>query len=155
MSTPNFLPEGFEFEDIEMEPIPVPIITADDDGPTFTVLVNALPIKEYRSIFSRITRQDTTGGARQTQANQDRTDRDYLVKVVAGWTGLTIANWNALVRDKRVLKGPKNGEISHTDELSFYIYRNTWPQDYGNKIFEVVQAGAAAAEETEEALKKG
>lgn len=156
-----FIGEGLELVDSDDKLEDVVICQADDAGPAFKVKVRILPIKEYRTVFNKLNNV-SGGGARQTQAAQDKVDRDYLQRVVKGWSGLTLDNWEMIVRDGRKIAGPKaeelrkkGHEIDHTDEVSFYLYRNTWPQDYGNKIFEVVQAGAAEQEEEEAALKKG
>lgn len=153
----GFLPEGLELERSDEELVPVNICQADDDGPSFVVQVRMLPIKEYRKVFRRL--QQDQGGFRQNNSQQDKVDRDYLDKVVVGWDGLTIANWNALVRDGKKITGDnvdefekKKAEIPHSSDAAFYVYRNSWPQDFGNKVFEVVQQGAEEEYEEEEDL---
>ena len=149
-----FLPEGVTFEEIPTEDqlIPTNICQADDAGPAFSVNVRILPIKEYRAVFNKI--KDNTGGFRQSNSANDKVDRDYLKRVIKGWSGLTLDNWNLIVRDGKKLSGPKNAEIQYSEDAAFYLYRNTWPQDFGNKIFEVVQAGAEEQEVEEEEVKK-
>ena len=156
-----FLGEGLELVESDDRIEEVVIHQEDDAGPAFKVSVRILPIKEYRSVFAKLNNQNTTGGARQSQAAQDKVDRDYLTRVVKGWSGLTLDNWEAIVRDGKKITGAKademrkkNYEIPHSDDLSFYLYRNTWPQDYGNKVFDVVQAGATEDEEAEAEVKK-
>lgn len=155
-----FLGEGLELVESEDRIEEVVIHQEDDAGPAFKVLVRILPIKEYRSVFAKLN-NTSTGGARQSQAAQDKVDRDYLTRVVKGWSGLTIANWEAIVRDGKKITGVKadqmrksNYEIPHSDDLSFYLYRNTWPADYGNKVFDTVQAGANEQEQEEAEAKK-
>ena len=143
----SFLPEGLELEELSEDIVDVYVCQADDAGPAFKLKVRILPIKEYRSVFAKLQGQDTTGGFRKGQANQDKVDRDYIKRVVKGWEGLTVKNWNDLVRDGKKLSGSKltqfertNAQIEFSEEAAFYLYRNTWPQDFGNKIFDVLQA---------------
>ena len=151
----TFLEEGFELEELEDDKVDVPIVQAEDDGPTFTAKVRLLPIKEYRKVFAKLNQQG--GGFRQNKAAQDKVDKDYLERVVKGWEGLTVDNWNAICRDGNVLKAPEgvkpeDAVVKFSQEALFYLYRNTWPQDFGNKVFDVVQEGAAALEAEEEDL---
>lgn len=155
-----FLPEGLELEEDESNIVDCKIHQEEEDGPIFTVKVRILPVREYRKIFSKLQGKDG-GGFRSTNAAQDKVDRDYLEKVIKGWRGLTIANWNALVRDGKKIGGEnassfakKKEEIPFSQEACFYLYRNTWPQDFGNKVFDLLQDGAAEEEEYEEDLKK-
>lgn len=152
-----FLPEGYALESADDKVIPVTICQGTDEDPPFVVDVRVLPIKEYRSVFAKLQRSQD-GGFRQTKDAQDKVDRDYLDRVVKGWKGLTAGNWNYLVRDGKKLITENSvvakKEIGHSTDAAFYMYRNTWPQDFGNKIFEAVQAGAAEQEEEEEDLKK-
>lgn len=155
-----FLPEGYALEDDDNKIIPVTICQGTDEDPPFVVDVRVLPIKEYRAVFAKLQKSQD-GGFRQAKDAQDKVDRDYLNKVVRGWNGLTPGNWNYLVRDGKKLvvdsslTGNVKKEIAFSAEAVFYLYRNTWPQDFGNKVFEAVQAGAAEQEEEEESLKKG
>lgn len=156
----SFLPDGLELEDIDDNLVDVYVCQADESGPKFSLKVRVLPIKEYRAVFAKLN-QSEGGGFRKNQSNQDKVDRDYLKRVVKGWSGLTVSNWNEIVRDGRKLGGEKmeeyakqHTEIDFSDDACFYLYRNTWPQDFGNKIFDVLQAGAAEEEEYEEELKK-
>lgn len=151
----TFLDEGFELEQLEDDVVDVPIIQAEESGPTFTVKVRILPIKEYRKVFAKLNQ--TGGGFRQSKAAQDKVDKDYLEKVVKGWSGLSVDNWNAICRDGNVLKAPEgvsseDAVVKFSLDAAFYLYRNTWPQDFGNKIFDVVQEGAQALEDKEEDL---
>lgn len=161
----SFLPEGLTLEESTDNVVETLIVQTDESQPAFKVNVRILPIKEYRQVFAKLQRQDT-GGFRQNNAVQDKVDRDYLKRVISGWSGLTVDNWNAIVRDGKTLKvdpataakakaDGKSVVIEYSDDVAFYLYRNTWPQDFGNKIFDVVQAGAAEQEEEEETLKKG
>ncbi len=161
----SFLPEGLTLEESTDNVVETLIVQTDESQPAFKVNVRILPIKEYRQVFAKLQRQDT-GGFRQNNAVQDKVDRDYLKRVISGWSGLTVDNWNAIVRDGKTLKvdpataakaktDGKSVTIEYSDDVAFYLYRNTWPQDFGNKIFDVVQAGAAEQEEEEETLKKG
>lgn len=149
-----FLPDGLELEDKGSETVPIGICQAEDDGPEFKIQVKVLPIKEYRKIYKRLQSDD--GGFRSNNSAQDKADRDYIDKVIAGWSGLTVANWNRIVRDGKTLGGAKvaemaakKAEIKFSAEAAFYLHRNTWPQDFGNKVFKAVQEGAEAAEEDE------
>jgi hypothetical protein len=155
-----FLIEGLELVDNEEEVVPTTIVQSEDDGPAFVVDVRIMPIKEYRKVFSKLNREQT-GGFRANNSAQDKMDKDYLDRVIVSWKGLTIANWESIVRDGKKFEGPNveklrksKAEIPHSPENAFYLYRNTWPQDFGNKIFDVVQAGAEAQEAEEEELKK-
>ena len=155
-----FLPEGLELEEDDSNLVDCKIHQEEDDGPIFTVKVRILPVREYRKIFAKLQGRDT-GGFRSNNAAQDKVDRDYLEKVVKGWSGLTVANWNSLVRDGKKIGGEKAAafekkkeEIPFSQEACFYLYRNTWPQDFGNKVFDLLQDGAAEEEEYEEDLKK-
>tara|TARA_Y100000385_G_scaffold161498_1_gene167484 strand:- start:499 stop:975 length:477 start_codon:yes stop_codon:yes gene_type:complete len=156
----SFLPDGLELEENDDNLVDVYVCQADEAGPKFNLKVRILPIKEYRSVFAKLN-QTEGGGFRKNQNNQDKVDRDYLRRVVKGWEGLTVSNWNEIVRDGRKLGGDKlstfeknQTEIEFSEDACFYIYRNTWPQDFGNKIFDILQAGAAEEEEYEEDLKK-
>lgn len=160
----SFLPEGLVLEEDADNTVDTLIIQVDESEPAFNIKVRTLPIKEYRQVFAKLNRQEG-GSFRQTNALQDKVDRDYLKRVIAGWSGLTVDNWNAIVRDGKKLKvdpvlaakakaDGKPVTIDYSDDVAFYLYRNTWPQDFGNKIFDVVQAGAAEQEEEEERLKK-
>ena len=155
-----FLPEGLELEEDEGNLVDCKIHQEEDDGPIFTVQVRILPVREYRKIFAKLQGRDT-GGFRSTNAAQDKVDRDYLEKVIRSWSGLTVANWNSLVRDGKRIGGSKaesftkrKEEIPYSKEACFFLYRNTWPQDFGNKVFDLLQEGAAEEEEYEEDLKK-
>ena len=159
-----FLPDGLDFADIAEDTVPTTIVQAEDDGPAFVVNVRVLPIKEYRNIFAKITRGQE-GGFRQNQAAQDRVDREYLNKVITSWSGLTPANWNAIVRDGRKVaisaetlaksKAEKKAiVIEYSEDAAFYLYRNCWPASFGNRVFDVEQEGAEAAEKEEAEVKK-
>jgi hypothetical protein len=155
-----FLPEGFALEEADDKILPVTICQGTDEDPPFTVEVRVLPIKEYRAVYNKLNRGTEGGGFRQNKDAQDKVDRDYLNRVVKGWSGLTAGNWNYLVRDgkKLVINASDSktvkSQIVYSQDAAFYLYRNTWPQDFGNKIFETVQAGALEQEEEEEELKK-
>lgn len=160
----SFLPEGLVLEEDSDNIVETVIVQTDESQPAFKVNVRVLPIKEYRQVFAKLQRQDS-GSFRQTNALQDKVDRDYLKRVISSWSGLTVDNWNAIVRDGKHLKvdavtaekAKRDGKpimVDYTEDVAFYLYRNTWPQDFGNKIFDIVQAGAAEQEEEEEQLKK-
>lgn len=155
----SFLPDGLELEEASDVVESVPIVQADEAGPVFTVQVKILPLKEYRAIFNKLNTANV-GGTRQSQQLQDKVDRDYLTRVIAGWSGLTLDNWEAIVRDGKKFTGPKadkmrkdNEELSFTTERAFYLYRNTWPQVFGNPIFDKLQEGATQAEAEESNVK--
>jgi hypothetical protein len=148
----DFLPSGFELEDASDKTIDCFVCQVDDLSPPFTLQIKIIPIKEYRKIFEKLNKQDT-GGFRKSNSLNDKVDRDYLRRVVSGWSGLSTENWNSLVKDGRVLKGPKNGTIEYSEDACFYIYRNSWPDDFSNKIFDVLKSGAEEQEEEEEKLK--
>ena len=155
----GFLPEDLELAAANVDTIPVTICQAEDDGPAFVVDIKQLPVKEYRKIFQKQQAQ-ASGGFRASKNAADKSDKEYLEKVCAGGSGLTVANWEFIVKDGRGLTGDniavwrkEKKEIPVNQDVLFYLYRNTWPDDFGNKIFEVVQGNAAELEEDEDDLK--
>lgn len=155
----SFLPEGLSIGDDKDIVETVTICQAEDDGPAFELDIKVLPIKEYRKIFRRLNTADNAT-ARQQQTMQDKVDKDYLAKVVSAGRGLTVANWEFVVNDSKGLSGDdidkwreQKKEIEVTPNVIFYIYRNSWPQNFGNKIFDVVQGNYDDALEDEEDLK--
>lgn len=154
MAGASFLPTGYELEEVEDKIVDCPIIQADDLGPTFTVKVRLMPVKEYRKVFEKLNQQSNTGGFRKSNTLNDKVDKDYLKRAVVDWSGLSCDNWNAICRDGRVLKGPKGGTIEHSEEACFHLYRNTFPSDFGDKVWEILKNGAEEQEEEESQLKK-
>ncbi len=153
----SIFPEGSKHVDREDGPVPVDLIQADSAGPTWRVHVETLPIKDYRRIFSK-GKPEGGGGFRQNNATQDRTDKEYLTKVIGGWEGCTFTNWNALIKDGKTLEPPTGGkfsdEIEFTQDLMFYLYRNSWPVDVADPIFDAVKNGVDKQEEAEAEVKK-
>jgi hypothetical protein len=152
----GIFPEGFTSVERGVEDVKVDLIQDDPSGPVWRVTVRPLSIKEYRKIFSKGQRTDGGGGFRQQSAQQDRVDKEYLGKVVIDWEGCTCANWNALLKDGKKLvppAGKENAEIAFTDDLMFYVYRNTWPADVADPIFNAVKNGVEEQEAEEERTK--
>lgn len=151
MSTVSFLPKGFNIEEDDTKPLNCQIIQADPLGPAFVVHVRKMPVVEYRKVFDKLNKGNQTGGFRSNKALNDKVDRDYLKRAVVGISGLTVDNYNAIVRDgnKLVLeKGiDKNTEIQYSEDLIFYLYRNSFPSDFGDMIWETLKNGAEEQEE--------
>lgn len=155
----SFLPEGLSVGESKDVVETITICQADDAGPVFELDVKVLPIKEYRKIFRKLGNADNAN-PRAQQTLQDKVDKDYIAKVIKGGRGLTVANWEETVCDGKGLEGDDidewrktNREIEVTTDVVFYLYRNSWPQNFGNKIFETVQGGFQEAEEDEDDLK--
>jgi hypothetical protein len=147
----SFLPKEFTFEDAEDKVIDCQIVQADPLGPAFVVKVRQMQVAEYRKVFEKLNKGNQTGGFRSNKTLNDKVDRDYLKRAIVDWSGLTPDNFNAICRSGKKLVGPKDGEIQYSEDVAFYLYRNTFPSDFGDPIWETLKNGA---EEDEEADKE-
>lgn len=144
----SFLPKGFTLEDSDDKVLDCQIVQADPLGPPFIVKVRQMSVVEYRKVFDKLNKGNQTGGFRSNKALNDKVDRDYLKRAVVGISGLTVDNWNSIVRDGHKLKAvDKNAEIEYSEDLIFYLYRNTFPSDFGDPIWETLKNGAEEQEE--------
>ena len=150
----SFLPSGFTIEQAEDKVLDCHIVQADPLGPAFVCKIRQMPVKEYRKVFEKLNANQSGGGFRNKTAQNDKVDRDYLKRAIIDWTGLTVENWNAICRDGNVLNGPKEGLIQYSEDAAFYLYRNTFPSDFGDPIWETLKNGAEEQEQEEEAKKK-
>jgi len=154
----SFLPKGFELEEVDDPVIECPIIQVDELGPVFVVFVKQMPVKRYKKIFEKLSNQPTSGGFRKNKSLDDKVDRDYLREVISGWRGLTVDNFNGFVKSGMVLKGPKEGEIEYSEDAAFFCYRNSFPSEFGDKLWDTLKNGAEEQEaedkDKEEAAKK-
>lgn len=146
----SFLPSGFKIEDADEKVLDCHIVQADPLGPSFVCQIRQMPVKEYRKVFEKLNANQSSGGFRNKSAQNDKVDRDYLKRAVVSWSGLTTDNWNAICRDGKKLVGPKDGVIEYSEDAAFYLYRNTFPSDFGDPIWETLKNGAEEQEDKED-----
>lgn len=146
----SFFPEGLDREDDERPPAEVPLVKAESDGPWFTLLVNRISMEEFRSISSALQSQPRgmrPGSSAAKKAAQQWTER-YLKRVLAGWRGCTLANWESICRDGKTFAGPRvqqmrkdKTEIDFSHEAAVYLHENTWPEHFSEPLLEALKAG--------------
>lgn len=152
MSNISFLPKGVSVEE-NKKVLDCHICQADPLGPAFVVKVNQIPVKLYRKIFDKLNKGNQGGGFRTNQAQNDRVDKEYLKVSIDSWSGLTLKNWNSIIRDGNMLTGPEDAEIECSEEAKFYLYRNTFPSDFGDPVWETLKSGAEEQEEDDKDSK--
>lgn len=143
----SFLPTGFSIEDADEKVLDCHIVQDDPLGPAFVCKIRQMPVKEYRKVFEKLNQNQNAGGFRRNTAQNDKVDREYLKRAIVDWSGLTIDNWNAICRDGKKLTGPKGGEIAYSEDAAFYLYRNTFPSDFGDPVWETLKNGAEEQED--------
>lgn len=165
--------DGIELrEDASLkEPIPVEIYTAYEDGPTFTVYVKRIPVKQHRRIFDQLDKiQNPT--SKFAKSEVDRVEKEFLEAIIDRWEGCTPANWRCIILDgmEPVIKDEDGNEIndlvnhgkhSKTKQIPFtinnlfYLYRNSFQDRFGRKITDAAKKGAEVEIEKEDDRKNG
>jgi len=154
----GMLPEGLSFVRAEREPVWVDIIQSDLTKPKFRVKVGQLSVDRFKRLLSKST---LPAGVRPNSKAAEQHAHQFNVKycktVVLGWEGLTVENLEAILAGDDVLAGDaleewreSGREMQHSNELAVYLHENTWAENYSNKIFEALQAGAEVDGEIEE-----
>lgn len=155
MSSVPFLPSGFGLDDVDNEATEdCFIVQADDLGPSFVCELRPITLKEYRKIFDKMNPQQQTGGFRKNTSLSKKVDREYLTRILGGWRGLSVKNWNSIVKDGKVLTGPPEGVIEFSVDAAMYIYENAWPDSFSNILWNHVKEGAEEQEVEQEKVKK-
>jgi len=160
----SFLPEGLSLVDKEREPIPVQITRADPSGPPFIVYVNPLSVGEFKDISKQLQRSSPKGfrpGSKAADKWEMEFAERYCKRVVVDWSGLTGPNFDDINAGSLTIGEGEakqafyaaGGQIEHSLEAAIYLHTNTWPETYGDKIFEALQKGAEDQEADEAARK--
>lgn len=123
----------FLSKNIELEEYEVPILNETDDTPAFTVLVKDITQREFREL------QDV--GHSRLQTMED---------IIIDWRGLTVDNWNTIVRSDKKLVGDPTVEIPFSQEANEYIIANSWPSEYVDVVFVTLKDKFLEKEEQDE-----
>ena len=168
--------DGIELVEGDADPeLEVSICQADPDGPEFRCLVSIPPNEEYSAIYQKAQREKETrgiagvGGFRAKEAEDEVkqidavAEREYTDKILKGWHGLTIKNWEALNASRLRLNGTpeaiaaaraKNVEIPFSPKLAFILHKSANPIKFRNVIFNAIMNGHAVVARREADAKK-
>lgn len=123
-------------------------ITTDKNGTTFSIEVRRLNPSE----FQRVARQLGKGvppGVRPGSAAAERAESKVMEnlakRVMIGWSGLTIENFescDASGRKVKVGKDAESAEIPYSVEAAAYLLRNSWGSDLIDPILAAVKSKA-------------
>ena len=154
----SLLPAGLELVKTEKEPIPVRICQAEGSGPWFTVMVNPLSVDRFKRLLAKSSPPSNVRP--HSKAARDYTakfERTYCKAIIAGWSGLTVANLEDLLAGEDMISGDaieefraSAEEIDYSLDLAAYIYQNSWADKFSNPLFTAIQDGASEEEEEED-----
>lgn len=154
----DILPSGLSFVESSSEPLPVQICKASPDGPWFTVHVNRLSVGRFRDLVSKNNAPSgIRTGSKAAKEYQSKFEEAYCKAVIADWEGLTIANFEFLLPDRKIGGDTAEDFRSNDKELEFtvplaaLVYRETWSDQFGDKLFAALKEGVDEDEaETQE-----
>lgn len=73
--------------------------------------------------------------------------------IIVDWRGMTVDNWNTLVKNGTKLVGNPKKEIPFSQEANEYIIDNSWPAEYVDVIFTALRDKFLEKEEQDEHYK--
>lgn len=158
--------KGISFVECDHTPIDVPICQEEGE-PQFIVKVRNLPVRRYQAIFAKLSRFQGAGFRKQQQESS-KVDREYLEEVIEGWEGCTPKNWTFVCRDGKALRiedevtgkdvtaerTAQHWPIPFDIDMMIHLYQNSWPDSFGNLIFQAVKGEIDKAEAEEQKAKK-
>lgn len=144
------LPVGLSLVRTEREPLAIRICQAESAGPAFFVSVARLSIERFRKLAGKMTLpQGIRVGSKAAREHQQSWEELYCRTVILGWTGLTLQNFESLLAGEDAVGGidvnewkKANRELPFSQDLALYIYRNTWADRFGDRIFTALRDGA-------------
>lgn len=144
----EILPSGLSFVEKTSEPIPVQICKASPDGPWFTVYVNRLSVGRFRDLVSKNNAPSgIRSGSKAAKEYQAKFEEAYCKAVIADWDGLTINNFEFLLPDRKIGGEAaedfrrEGKEMAFSVDLAAMLYRETWSDQFGDRIFAVLKEG--------------
>lgn len=144
----DILPSGLNFVEQNAEPLPVQICKASPDGPWFTVFVNRLSVARFRDLVSKNNAPaGIRAGSKAAKEYAAKFEEAYVKAVVADWEGLTIDNFEFLLPDRKIGGDAadkfreEGNEMAFTVNLGALIYRETWSDQFGDKLFAALKEG--------------
>ena len=157
----SFLPAGLDLIPDEIPPIEVKIVQTDETQPWFIVKVNKVTVEEFRKIQRSLDAQRPAGGVRAGSKAQAKLDQDfrerYARKAIAGWSGLTIPNFNAIKSANVKIGGEKESaltkqcwEMPFSIEAAAWLLEHSWAEDFDAPIFNALKRGAEEAADEDE-----
>jgi hypothetical protein len=158
----SFLPEGLELVPRAARSVNVKICRAHAKGPTFRVLVNVVALEDYGKISKGVQSASGVrpGSEAEKALHMDWAER-YARRVIAGWEGCTVLNFEAINRAKTEIGGASrakmiedNVEIPFSIEGAAFLIINSFNDEFFAKIDAAARKGIGDLEDEDEGKGK-
>lgn len=108
----------FLAKNITLEEYEVTVLSPKANAPALIVTVQDVTQREFRE-FQEV----------------DHSRLRTFDGIVIDWRGMTVDNWNTIVRSGEKLVGNPTKQIPFSQEANEYIIDNSWPSEYADIIF--------------------
>lgn len=169
----QLLIEGLELVDagVEQKWIDIPEAQADLEKPPLGVLVNLIPVRQYKRLVARFERRKGKLGENAPQRLFDQLDAEMEEKLgdmlIADLRNATIPNLELILRAAQRFGGPKYDELRAKGvcipadtpvqvgngkvRFATWVYANAWPAKFANVVFKAItDADTSANDEGDE-----